>query len=139
MHALSKRSVIVPCALPAGLPKTIRHRLLSKYRNQLRVRLTELMNQSRSLSTQSAALSHDGDESEGKPTGEQKQLLRIYRAGWAVLDQAERRERWGEARQGLAVGQLMTWWEEMSEDVKSGLVPPGKEMRNLSLVSEGQA
>lgn len=28
--------------------------------------------------------------------------------------------------QGLAVGQLMTWWEEMSEDKKVGLFPPGQ-------------
>lgn len=141
MHALSNHTVTFPCALPVGLPKSIHHKLLSKYRSQLRVRLTELLNQKRSLSarsTQSAALSHDGDDSEGKPTADQKQLLRIYKTGWAVLDHAERCERWGEARRGLAVGLLMTWWEEMSEDVKIGLVPPGQEMQNFSLVSEAQ-
>lgn len=122
IHSLSKHSVTFPCALPVGLPNSIRHKLLKKYRNELRVRLTELLDQKRSSSaksTQSAALP------EAKLTAEQKQLLRIYKTGWAVLDHAERHERWGEARLGLVIGQLVTWWEELSEEMKVGLLPPG--------------
>lgn len=152
IHSLSKHSITFPCALPVGLPNSIRQKLLNKYRNQLRVRLEELLNQSlkRSSSvksTQSPALSDDGEDSETKPTPAQKQLLRTYKTGWAVLDHEERHGRWQAARQRLAVGQLMTWWEEMSEDMKLGLLPPGQvekpvlmpEMQNPSLVSKVQA
>lgn len=91
------------------------------------MRLAGLVKQKRGLannSAQSAALSHDGD-SEVNPTEAQKELLGMYQIGWAEMDQEARQTRWREARQGLAVAQLMTWWEDMSEDMKIGLLPPG--------------
>lgn len=148
-HSLSKHSITFPCALPVGLPSSIRHKLLDKYRHELQGRLIALLNQKRSLSarsSQSAALSHDTD-AEIKLTADQKELLRGYQSGWGTMDKAARQERWGEAVQSLAVEQLAKWWGEMSEDMKIGLLPPEQvekpvsmpEMANLTLVSEVQA
>lgn len=147
IHSLSKHSITFPCALPVGLPSSIRQKLLDKYRRELRGRLMELQDQRRSLSarsSQSAVLSHDGD-SELKPTAEQKELLSMYKAGWATLDMNERQDRWMEAVTGLANEQSMQWWDEMSEDTKVGLLPPGQverpvgvpNMENLALGAGG--
>lgn len=77
------------------------------------MRLTEMVNQKRGSSNgsaQGAALSRDGD-SEVKPTDAQKELLGMYQIGWEVMDQEARCTRWREARQGLAVAQLMGRYE----------------------------
>lgn len=132
IHSLSKHSITFPCALPVGLPSSIRHKLLDKYRHELRGRLTTLLNQKRGLSarsSQSNALSHDGDgdgDSEIKPTTNQKVLLRMLKGGWSALDHAARDERWQTAADGLTFEQLITWWGEMNEDMKIGLLPPGQ-------------
>lgn len=142
IHALSKHSVTFPCALPVGLPSSVRQKLLNKYRRELRSRLTPLLNQKRpsAESGQSDTLSQDGD-ADIKPASEQDRYLRVYNSGWDGLDQAARKDRWQEAGKELSVEQLQAWWAEMDEDMKVGLLAPValQEMANLTLVSEAQA
>lgn len=108
-----------------------------------------MLDKKRSLSTgsgQSATLSDDGDV-QIKPTSEQKRSLRLYKNGWGGLDEVARKERWEGARKGLTAVQLRTWWAEMNEDMKVGLLPPVPvekpvtmpEMADLALVSEAEA
>lgn len=141
IHALSNHSIIFPCALPVGLPSSIRRKLLDKYRHELRGRLDALPKEKQrsssaksAESTQSATLSLDGD-SEVKPTKNQIRVLRIYQLKWPELNDEERQEEWETASQELTVGQLKAWWAEMSEEMKKGLSPPGQ-MEKPVLVPE---
>lgn len=143
IHALSKHSATFPCALPVGLPTSVRQKLLHKYRRELRSHLTALLNQKRSVSAgsgQSDTSSQDGD-ADIKSDSEQDRYLRVYKSGWDELDQAARKDRWQEAGKELSVEQLQAWWAEMDEDMKVGLLAPValQEMANLTLVSEAQA
>lgn len=149
LHALSKDSITFPCALPVGLPSSIRRTLLDKYLLELRERLTALTQTKRSCSSksaQSATLSHDGDSEVG-PTAHQRRLLEGNKSVWAELGDEVRRKKWDRVGAGLTPEQLMSWWAEMSEELKVGLTPPEKaqkpvvvpEMANLEFQAKAKA
>lgn len=125
IHALSKHSIIYPCALPIGLPRSIREKLLVHYRGELRVRLAPLVDKNRresSTSVQSNALSVDKQK---QNTSKAKQMLmRQYQNNWENLGPVERIERWQKARNNLSPEMLEGWWFSMGPDQRVGLVPP---------------
>lgn len=71
----------------------------------------------------------------------------MYKSGWGGVDEVARKERWEGARKGLTAVQLQTWWAEMNEDIKVGLLLPVlvekpvtmPEIADLALVSEAEA
>lgn len=126
INALSKHSVIFPCAFPVGLPCSIREKLLRRYREELRKRLITMLELESKLSgssQQNDILSLDGKPEDTAEEGELA-LLSMLKTGWAALSLDQRRGRWGEARENLAHAHLLAWWAEMGEDTKVGLAPP---------------
>lgn len=127
IHALSKHSVIFPCALPVGLPRSIREKLLPIYRDKLREELQlflSLQPKSSGRSQQSEPFSQDGEESEDRAARDQQELRQLYADGWEKLNAEQRRVKWNRGRAALVPEEQVKWWEEMPDELKVGLTPP---------------
>lgn len=121
IHALSTHSIVVPCAFPIGLPRSIRESLLQQYRGELRTRLLRLVQRNRWAQSDALLVRDDCQI----VTDSKRWLLRMYKSGWEALDLEQRKERWEGARRGLPHELLEGWWASMEENMKVGLAPPG--------------
>lgn len=127
IHALSTHSVISPCALPIGLPRSIRDKLLPLYRIKLKDSLLLLVSMQAIKSGRSAQIerfSQDGGESEERTLEIQEELRKLYASGWEELDAEQRRAKWDRGRCSLAPAQQILWWDDMPDKLKVGLTPP---------------
>lgn len=127
IHSPSKHSVIFPCALPIGLPRSIRDKLLPLYRTKLKdslLLLISLQAIKSGRSTQSETFSQDGEESEERTSENQEELRKLYACGWEELDAEQRRAKWDRGRGSLAPVQQLLWWYDMPDKLKVGLTPP---------------
>lgn len=119
--------MIFPCALPVGLPRSIRQTLLPVYRDQLRDQLQSfllLQPQMSGGSQQSEPFSHDGEENDDRAARDQRDLRQLYAMGWEQLDAEQRHVRWERGRARLVPEEQIKWWGEMPDELKVGLTPP---------------
>ncbi|KAL0635186.1 hypothetical protein Q9L58_005911, partial [Maublancomyces gigas] len=99
IHALSKHSIIFPCAFPIGLPPSIREKLLERYRLELHLRLVALVKTDRRSSSKSAQSATSSDVGSGNnKLVSKKRMLRRYQYKWGNLDVRGRKACWAEAR-----------------------------------------
>lgn len=119
--------MISPCALPVGLPRSIRETLLPHYREQLREQLQSfllLQPGKTGRSEQSEPFSQDGEESEDEDVREQQELREEFAMGWEQLDAEQRHMTWEEGRATLVPEEQIKWWGMMPDELKVGLTSP---------------
>lgn len=128
LQALSKHSIIFPCALPIGLPQQVRDRLLKTYRGDLQARLRALVRRSQSSDTASSRQSqplsdHDQNEAQSPHWEHKDAALQI------IEDMEEMSGRdviveWENVKTVLSRVVVDACWWYMRDELKAVLTPP---------------
>lgn len=128
LQALSKHSIVFPCALPIGLPREVRKRLLATYRADLKTRLRALKRRSQSSesssSQQSEPLSDHENDKEQLPNREEIEAALEIMEDWEEMPIEMVSTKWEEVKAKLLPAVADACWQNMREDYKLVLTPP---------------
>lgn len=128
LQALSKHSIVFPCALPIGLPQQVRTRLLETYRTDLKNRLRKMVERGQSSDTSSSSQSeplsdHGKNEQQSADLPEKDDALQVMQ-DWEDMSMESVSAEWEEVKARLSGAVIDGCWYYMRDKYKSFLAPP---------------